>query len=779
MTPIDVIAKSVGRELIFSPSKCRFICHKCTNIARQYAVSFSKCESATSELKASMKTPYMKRKLSQFSPKSSHVTPKRKKRITSTAVHKSMYVAQSTPMSSLPQSASVLVSKRRYGSAFRVLTSKNKSAHNSFRYCVKDAVRKEVISLCKQEHSSLAAEADMSTLTNFKWENVASEVSKQCPILWSALLAATTTRSTERNVTNKCGKNLLPTLSTIIGMLSYCRNPKKMKVIQQLIGVQMWLGGVKREVGTRLNVISLCQGLDSTMKTIDNLIKDSSKNVYEWKHAVTSYLRRPSCRRRLFVEDPEWIDEDDTSIPLSYSIVFDNVNQKTHARHQSDTTRNKMLNMVQAYAAQDRISSLHLPTETPPPEAILEIPIESYLPNEADIETLRHEFQNEIGKILNEHFHFIPPNIPDGDKPFRRESAQRSTMVPLGILKKDEARTGEMVDIMADYQRYVPTNPDGSPFMLPLWCDGLSCERGHDAQISSVNGRSTWSRLEGLSPSIQEWHRKQLQMEDLWKECYSTFSPREMGTLYHLRNILGMTNVESEIKRCMNHATEFANIVLDGYVTGAAMAVMGTDNFDQRPMDFPDSEEEQLAYKANIIDTIMGLAFHPPHLDHVLEDPLENECCCGEVKTDSTMIMCHNEGQCVGKMWYHMQCVGITKVPKGKWFCNNCAAILPTLDHKLEYSKIILWKLLNARVRHTAIRFNDGDQIMCHWKFDLVEFYLNKHPKYFIYAHRLLSSINGAASKQHAHVLKWNRTVNPAGGGRKEFRNGPKNGILQ
>ena len=183
MTPIDVIAKSVGRELIFSPSKCRFICHKCTNIARQYAVSFSKCESATSELKASMKTPYMKRKLSQFSPKSSHVTPKRKKRITSTAVHKSMYVAQSTPLSSLPQSASVLVSKRRYGSAFRVLSSKNKSAHNSFRYCVKDAVRKEVISLCKQEHSSLAAQADMSTLTNFKWENVASEVSKQCPIL--------------------------------------------------------------------------------------------------------------------------------------------------------------------------------------------------------------------------------------------------------------------------------------------------------------------------------------------------------------------------------------------------------------------------------------------------------------------------------------------------------------------------------------------------------------------------------------------------------------------
>ena len=78
---------------------------------------------------------------------------------------------------------------------------------------------------------------------------------------------------------------------------------------------------------------------------------------------------------------------------------------------------------------------------------------------------------------------------------------------------KNEASTGEMCDIMVNYHQYVPEKPNGSPFKLPLYCDGLSCERGHDAAISRCNAESAWDRLEGLVPSIQEWHRRQLQME--------------------------------------------------------------------------------------------------------------------------------------------------------------------------------------------------------------------------------------------------------------------------
>ena len=101
-------------------------------------------------------------------------------------------------------------------------------------------------------------------------------------------------------------------------MLSYAWNSRKIKVIKQLIGLQLWLGGVKRDGGSRLNVINLCQGVDATLTTIVGLIKDPSKSVHEWKDAVTSYLHHPQSRRRLFEDDSDedgWIDEDDDSIP--------------------------------------------------------------------------------------------------------------------------------------------------------------------------------------------------------------------------------------------------------------------------------------------------------------------------------------------------------------------------------------------------------------------------------------------------------------------------------
>ena len=621
-----------------------------------------------------------------------------------------------------------------------------------------------MISLCSLPESSLSAKPDMSPIKEFKWDKVTSDIEKNCPLLWNVLFGATTTRATEKTLKTRLGKNMLLILATIVGTLSYARNSRKMKVIQQLIGLQLWLGGVKRDVGNRLNVVNLRQGVDATLTTIDGLIKDSSKSVHEWKDAVTSYLRRPQSRRRLFEDDSDedgWIDEDDDSIPTSFSLVFDNVNQKTHARHQSTTRKNTMLNMVQAYAAKDRIGSLHLSSQQPHPAAILDIPNESYLPSNNDVDTLHHEFRSAIGNILHKYCVFMPPNPPEARRPFHRESSIKSQV---GILKKDESKTGEMVDIMHNYHQYVPENPDGTPFTIPLWCDGLSCERGHDAHVSVFNAMTRWSRLEGLAPSVQEWHRRQLQMEDLWKAAYSSTTPREVGTLYQLRNVLGMTNVESDVTKCMNHATEFCDIILDGYVVGMALTVMKTNVIDQPPQDFPEDEEEQLIYKENVIDQVMELAFHLPDIRFVNSDPPEEDCCCGHILPETTMVMCSNEGQCVGKTWYHVGCVGLRKAPKGKWVCNVCTTRLTEIDHKLEYTKIILWKLLNARVCHTAVRFNDGDAMMCHWRFDLVAFYLEHHTKYFIYAHRLLSAINGATSQQLAHTLKWNRTVNPSGG---------------
>ena len=74
---------------------------------------------------------------------------------------------------------------------------------------------------------------------------------------------------------------------------------------------------------------------------------------------------------------------------LCYSIVFDNVNKHMQARSTSRTHGNTIKNMVQAYAALDRIPSLHLSDEQPTPDQVAGIPIETYLPDDAFRESLR------------------------------------------------------------------------------------------------------------------------------------------------------------------------------------------------------------------------------------------------------------------------------------------------------------------------------------------------------------------------------------------------------
>lgn len=91
----------------------------------------------------------------------------------------------------------------------------------------------------------------------------------------------------------------------------------------------------------------------------------------------------------------------------SFSICFDNVNQKTTVRHQTRDKRNKMFNMVQAYAALDRINSLHLSDESPSPEDVLSIPLHKLLPCEMDEVDLRSQMTVIVERIFCSHIPFF------------------------------------------------------------------------------------------------------------------------------------------------------------------------------------------------------------------------------------------------------------------------------------------------------------------------------------------------------------------------------------
>ena len=96
--------------------------------------------------------------------------------------------------------------------------------------------------------SSVFSGGNLERLCAFSWEKGADALKTQCPVLWNALVGATTTKQSQDVFRSKGGKWVLPIVITVAGMLAYARNPRKLKLIQQLIGIQLWLGGLKRTV---------------------------------------------------------------------------------------------------------------------------------------------------------------------------------------------------------------------------------------------------------------------------------------------------------------------------------------------------------------------------------------------------------------------------------------------------------------------------------------------------------------------------------------------------
>ncbi|KAK3103574.1 hypothetical protein FSP39_020297 [Pinctada imbricata] len=75
-----------------------------------------------------------------------------------------------------------------------------------------------------------------------------------------------------------------------------------------------------------------------------------------------------------------------------------------------------------------------------------------------------------------------------------------------------------------------------------------------------------------------------------------------------------------------------------------------------------------------------------------------------------------------------------------------------------------MWRGIGEMARSDAIKENDGTRMIIHWKCDMPEFYEMNHTKYFIFAFRLLTAVNGGSSPRLARQVTWNRTVNVSGG---------------
>ena len=120
-----------------------------------------------------------------------------------------------------------------------------------------------------------------------------------------------------------------------------------------------------------------------------------------------------------------------------FDITFDNINQRTNARHYKRGKHGQLLNMVQGYATRERIPTGHLSAESPPAHVIRSLPLQNFLPSEADKILLKTELQTVIKRILVNEI----PELCDVDvcwhiqHPFSAQSRQKSSIVSFFLVQ--------------------------------------------------------------------------------------------------------------------------------------------------------------------------------------------------------------------------------------------------------------------------------------------------------------------------------------------------------
>ena len=107
------------------------------------------------------------------------------------------------------------------------------------------------------------------------------------------------------------------------------------------------------------------------------------------------------------------------------------------------------------------------------------------------------------------------------------------------------------------------------------------------------------------------------------------------------------------------------------------------------------------------------------------------------------IIRSHNTSHCLIEV---VTKAGFTVFIGGKWFCSKTCMLKGKEkdppqkdDSKSKYIRALLYCGLMDLVRHDAVRENDGEAMMSHWRHDIVQFHNRHHPKYVLLGHRPLA----------------------------------------
>ena len=224
----------------------------------------------------------------------------------------------------------------------------------------------------------------------------------------------------------------------------------------------------------------------------------------------------------------------------------------------------------------------------------------SISPTQDELKSLRSDLATLAGRILCKRFHFLRPlrGIVDASIPCEHaaEMQQKSTVASLGVLDLNEASHSDMAEIIRYVQQQVRdlyekagvqpphTGTDDEAFYTLFGGDQLTVEREIGAQSICASSESRRDRLEEVIPCCENWHVNMVFLVMCYSHLYNTHSQSDIGTLYHLRQLIDRRGVSTDVKHNYHACADFFRCAVEAHIVAAGCEFFGvsTDD-DARP----------------------------------------------------------------------------------------------------------------------------------------------------------------------------------------------------
>ena len=208
------------------------------------------------------------------------------------------------------------------------------------------------------------------------------------------------------------------------------------------------------------------------------------------------------------------------------------------------------LHYFHMYATRDRVDLSGVSDEPPSldPDPVLS----TLIPSDSDRETMMSNFGVLVARTLCQYMpyfekHFSDVVVSHIPHPHETEMEKVSEVViymyklliqnniahhviiimqvPLGVLKKNEMKYDDMIEVMEHVHQYVPTNTDTVNVDLPgsggkleltknsfhkilFGGDQLTAKRARGSQMIRSNSITSSQQISGLVPTAEDWHTK-------------------------------------------------------------------------------------------------------------------------------------------------------------------------------------------------------------------------------------------------------------------------------